>query len=507
MPALLVALFLLLLPGPLWAHAQLRAADPPPGAILDRSPAEVRLTFNESIAPLAVHWFAPDGTRHTALAQALGPDLIVTPPADLPPGTQALSWRVTSEDGHPVGGTHLFSIGHATPAPEAIGAPLAWPAALARALVTLTLAFGVGGVLWAALSGGPAPLARALAMAALPAAGLLLAAQALDLAGGRIAALAEGASWAAAAASPYGPAAALAGLAGVVAAGARGARGLALAAWGLAALSFAVAGHAARAEPPALMGPLMAVHAAAAIFWAGALPGLAAVLSGSGPVEAVARFGRLAVPAVALLAAAGAALALRQIGDPAALASTAYGAVFLGKMALVAAVLALAVRHRLVLTPRLRRDPAGTRRAFARSIRLELALMAALLALTAAFRLTPPPRALTAPVETRAEQHLHGRAAMADVALIPGRAGPNRVELVPLDPDFRPFAPLEAVLILAQPAAGIEPIRLRLEPGPDGIWRAGPVHLPRPGDWEVVADLLITDFRKELLGGGLTLRP
>ena len=35
-------------------------------------------------------------------------------PDDLPRGTQTLSYRVVSQDGHPVAGTMMFSIGAAT---------------------------------------------------------------------------------------------------------------------------------------------------------------------------------------------------------------------------------------------------------------------------------------------------------------------------------------------------------------------------------------------------------
>ncbi|MFN6979865.1 MAG: copper resistance D family protein, partial [Gemmobacter sp.] len=289
--------------------------------------------------------------------------------------------------------------------------------------------------------------------------------------------------------------------------GAGGARGRAAAAWGLAALSFAVAGHAARAEPAALMGTLVLAHAAALVFWAGALPGLVVALRAPDAAAVMARFSRLAVPMVALLVASGAALAWRQIGTPAALTGTAYGWLFMAKLALVAAVLALAARHRFVLTPRLARDPGAARPAYARSLRVELMLMVAILALTAGFRLTPPPRAMAAPPDTRVELHLHGRASMADIALVPGRPGPNRVEIQPLDADFGPLAPVEITLSFARPADGLEPIILRAERGADGLWRAGPVHLPPGGPFEVVADILITDFRKEMLGGTLGLLP
>lgn len=504
---LVICLAVMLLPLQALAHAQLRGADPAAGAILDVAPAEVVLTFNEPIGPLQARWFAPDGSAEDAEARADGPRLIVTPPAGLAEGTHALSWRVMSDDGHPVGGTHVFSIGVETGAPEASAAPTPWPAALARGLLTLTLAFGVGGLFWAALSGTRVPGAQTLALAGVPAAGLMLAAQTMDMSGTGAAALADPAAWKVALESPYGLAAMLAALAGVIAAGAQSLKPTVFFALGLAALSFAVAGHAARAEPMALMAPLVFVHALALIFWAGALPGLVLALRAPDAAMQMARFSRLAVPTVVALVVTGAVLALRQVETPAALIGTAYGWVLLAKLALVAAMLALAARHRFMLTPALARAPEAARPAFTRSMRLELVLMVAILALTGAFRLTPPPRAMAEMPESRAELHLHGRQTMADIALIPGRSGPNRVEIVPLDADFQPFTPIEVTLFFSRPADGLERIELPAERGEDGIWRAGPVHLPPGGPLDVVADILITDFRKEMIGGEMQLLP
>lgn len=417
-----------------------------------------------------------------------------------------------SDDGHPVGGTHVFSIGVETGAPEASAAPTPWPAALARGVLTLTLTFGVGGLFWAALpdthvSGTRVPGAQSLALASIPAAGLMLAAQALDMAGTGAAALVSRVAWGMALESPYGLAAMLAPLAGVNAAGARGLGPMAFLAIGLAALSFAVAGHAARAEPLALMAPLVFVHALALIFWAGALPGLVVALRAPDAALQMARFSRLAVPMVAVLVLTGAALAWRQVETPAALVGTAYGWVLTGKLALVVLVLVVAVRHRFSLAPQLAQGAPTARPAFTRSLRVELVLMVAILALTAGFRLTPPPRAMADLPETRAELHLHGRQTMADIVLIQGRPGQNRLEIVPLGADFQPFTPLEVTLVFSGPVEGLEGIELRTERGADGVWRGGPVYLPSGGPLDVVADILINDFRKEMIGDEVTLLP
>lgn len=502
----LAALLCLLLPVQALGHAQLRGADPAAGAILDVPPAEVVLTFNEPIGPLQARWFAPDGRAQDAEARTEGPRLIVIPPAGLAEGTHALSWRVMSDDGHPVGGTHAFSIGFETGAPEAAPEAVPWPAAVARGALTLALVIGVGGMVWAGLSQTPAPRMTYWALWAVPLASLaLLAGQAIDLTGDGVVALTRMDSWNMAANSPFGIAAGLA-----VSASALTLTGHllpVLLAWALAALSFASAGHAARAEPVALMAPLIFAHTLALIFWAGALPGLIVALRHPDTEALMLRFSRLAVPMVALLALSGAALAWRQIETLDALTSTAYGWVFLAKMALFACIMALAAWHKLRLTPMLGTHGALARMQFSRSLRLELGLMLALLALTASFRLTPPPRAMADLSDSRAELHLHGRESMADITLIPGRPGQNRVEIVPLDGDFQPFTPLEVTLFFAKPEEGLERIELRATMDADGLWTAGPFHLPQGGTWDVVADILITDFRKELIGGEMLLLP
>ena len=331
--ALVIFFVTLILPLQALAHAQLRGAEPAAGAIIEVAPAEVILTFNEPIAPLQARLFGPDGTATDVEARAQGPDLIITAPDGLAQGTHALSWRVVSDDGHPVGGTHVFSIGFETGAPEAAPEALPWPAAVARGALTLALVFGVGGMVWAVLSQTPAPRLATAALWSVPLASVaLLGGQAMDLTGDGAAALARMNAWVMAVNSPFGIAAGLAVFAGALAM--TGHRLPILLAWALAALSFASAGHAARAEPVALMAPLVFAHALALIFWAGALPGLTLALRRLDTEALMARFSRLAMPMVALLVASGGALAWRQIETLHALTSTAYGGVFLAKMAL-----------------------------------------------------------------------------------------------------------------------------------------------------------------------------
>ena len=149
--------------------------------------------------------------------------------------------------------------------------------------------------------------------------------------------------------------------------------------------------------------------------------------------------------------------------------------------------------------------PRWPRASLRRSIAAELVLALAILALASGFRLTPPPRALDLPpLEIYA--HVHGRTAMADATLSPGRPGPNMVALAITDPDGAPLDPLEVTVALADPARGLEPLRVEAVRDGDG-WRAGPFPLPHPGTWDLTVRVLVSDFAEETLGATVTLPP
>jgi copper transport protein len=267
----------------------------------------------------------------------------------------------------------------------------------------------------------------------------------------------------------------------------------------VAAISFPLFGHAATAAPRWITVPAVAVHAAAFVFWIGALPGLAerAAQRGAGLAPTLRRFSTIAVPLVALLLASGVALAVVQVRHPAALVDTAYGHLLLAKLAAVGLLLLLAALNRVRLTPAIERGTAGAARRFRRSVAAEVILGVLILALASGFRLTPPPRALDA-VPAEVYVHLHGPTVMADVLLTPGRAGANTVAIGVLSPDGGPLDPLEVRISCADPARGVEPLRLDAVRD-DAVWRAGPVQLPHGGAWTVRLDVLVSDFAKAAL--------
>lgn len=100
------------------AHASLVATDPSDGSVVAEAPKMVQLRFNESVAPAVVNLIDATGRKRADIAvKAVDQSILVTLPEHLPRGTQVVSYRVISQDGHPVGGSLIFSIGSATGTP------------------------------------------------------------------------------------------------------------------------------------------------------------------------------------------------------------------------------------------------------------------------------------------------------------------------------------------------------------------------------------------------------
>ena len=222
-------------------------------------------------------------------------------------------------------------------------------------------------------------------------------------------------------------------------------------------------------------------------------------------------FSGFAIPVVAAMTVAGSTLAIIQVQSLSALIETAYGRVFLVKLAFVAALLALAALNRFRWTPAMSDAQSRSnaqRRLFA-SVCAELALAIAIIAIAALWRFTPPPRALALIAAAPAQIHIHAADAMADIALTPGRAGPARITIDVLDGEFGALTPKEVTVFLSNPSMGVEEIEraARQAAGQDGRWEIDRVVLPIAGRWTIRVDLLITDFRKVTLEDAIDIRP
>ena len=160
------------------------------------------------------------------------------------------------------------------------------------------------------------------------------------------------------------------------------------------ALSFAQVGHAL-GEPRWPLGALVVLHLLAAAWWVAALPPLRRAADMADGASLLHRFGTIAIGIVAMLVAAGIALAWMLSGSPGALLGTAYGWILLAKVALVGGLLGLAALNRLRLVPALAAGERSAARALRRSIAREGSLVALILLVTATLTsITTPPAAL-----------------------------------------------------------------------------------------------------------------
>nr|WP_202437584.1 copper resistance protein CopC [Streptomyces sp. SID5910] len=356
--------------GPASAHAALRSTDPGDGTVLQRAPRTVTLTFTESVGLRddSFRVLDPGGhrlrTEDAGHADGRADTARVTLPGRLAEGTYTVAWRVVSADSHPVSGAFTFSVGKpsATTAAIAVG-PTEDPLTatlhrIARYLAYLAAALLIGTAAFAVLCRPPDP--AALRRPLVTGWWTLLAATVALLA----------------LRAPYeagtGPATALdASALGDILTGRPGmllltrlallvpaallltrasrrpvttATGAALAV-GLA-LTWAAAEHAVAGPQVPLAVTSSVLHLLATCVWLGGLVALLTTLRGVPDAPTVARFSRVALACVTVLAVTGVYQSWRGLGSWPALTGTTYGRLLLAKLAGVCLLLATAAVSR-----------------------------------------------------------------------------------------------------------------------------------------------------------------
>jgi copper transport protein len=536
---LIVIVMLLAQAGAAWAHASLLRAEPADGSVVPEAPARLALTFNEPVSPLLVRLIAPDGSVTTPKAEAENATVTIRP-VRLQQGTHVLSWRVVSADGHPVGGSLMFSVGAASARTPQGMLPAAYPGVRAafwavKFVIYVVLLIGIGGAFFRAwflapptdVDGSSSAVARAgeqpdrsslgpcfradernvdrvltsLIALGLVAAPLSVGLQGLDALDAALPALASSATWTAGLATTYGNTiivTVVGFLAGLVSLKVppQAARGLALAALVVSGLALTLSGHASNAPPQWLTRPAVFLHVVCVVLWIGALLPLSKSVGG-GRSRPLARFTHVVPFLLVGIIVSGATLALRQLDRLDALWTTSYGVVLSCKLAGVAMLLGLGALNRYILVPHYRSQGTTAAVPLMRSIAAEVAIAAAIVALVALWRFTPPPRALAAaePIEL----HFHGQRAMAQLTITPVRARPPHINIQVLDAELQPLAVKEVTLSLANPAQKIEPVRLSAAQIGALQWRVDGLRVPMSGQWVVRVDLLIDEFEKVVL--------
>ncbi|HEX6143282.1 MAG TPA: CopD family protein [Geminicoccaceae bacterium] len=499
------------------AHAVLLESTPADGAVLAAEPAALMLRFSEPVRPLAVRVLDAAGAVISDGEEVMAHDAMLHLPLGqtFRNGSYLVTYRVTSLDAHPVGGSIVFAVGEPlTDISAEVGESGRWwaPVLLMRFLTYVGLAVGAGGALFLLLVVGPhtAPppsLHRLVtAGAALGAGAALLSigihgAHLLDSPYRDVLATAL---WTDAAASAFGAGALITsgGLA-LVACAPRFQGWMRRPLLGLGALAavagLPLAGHVTTAGAWWLTAPVLVAHGLCVALWIGSLGGLVIQVARDGRDAGLMleRFSRIAVPAVIVLLASGTLMAILQVRDPETLLTTTYGRILLLKLAVVTLLLLLAAINKWRLTPAIRAGAARAAHRFRQTVGLEAAGAALILAATASLGLTPPPRAL-AELDPSGpgyvtETSAAGRRVLIEVA--PARPGPNDVRLTLTTPGGEPVQPLELHVAVGQPAAGIEPLQREAEPDGQAYRIAGLV-LPVSGVWRVQVEALVSDFER-----------
>ena len=151
---LLVLLLSALVPAYAYAHAVLLNSSPANNQIVNEAPAEIQLHFNEPVKIVRASARLANDKSVDLESSGRGADISLRLPS-LARGTVIASYRVVSEDGHPVGGAVVFHVGAASAAPAG---PSETPSVVLGAVIwfvhvasILLVAHVVGGRLFSAL--------------------------------------------------------------------------------------------------------------------------------------------------------------------------------------------------------------------------------------------------------------------------------------------------------------------------------------------------------------------
>ncbi|EJB05980.1 putative copper export protein [Rhizobium leguminosarum bv. trifolii WSM597] len=501
-----------LLPASAQAHAVLRSSSPANNEILDRSPSRVDLHFNEVVRLVSASATDASGDRIDLQGDTSGSVVLLNLPGSISRGTTIVSYRVASEDGHPIGGSVVFHVGTPTATSTEVAqgsvSPLAIAIWVVHASSIIFLAVVVGGALfdrWLGI-GNPSPSRHDLAAFL----GVLLFStniylQGLDEIGGDLS-LAGLQPFLAASHSSPAIASSLALLAVVLVSLPLTGRRSSLAAAALAMIaassSFIFSGHCSVVEPRWLARACVFLHGGVMIFWIGSLIPLWRASATQACAGQLLGFSRaIPLPFVGMLLAGG-ALAWIELPALDTVLLSMYGRVLLLKILLVSLLCLLALYNRVRLTRPALAGSQNARWRLRRSIKAEMLLAIAIVAAASLWRFAGPDQlqfAAAAPLSV----HMHSDAAMAQLELQAQPDGTSTVRVSLLTPDLDPLEPSMVLLRVKKPEAGVEPIKYSLVRSPDDVWEASGLPIGDPKGWEADVQILIDDFTTVHLEGDL----
>jgi copper transport protein len=511
--ARLLALVLVLLPaGPAgaWAHAVLQSTSPAAESISAVAPERIQLTFNEPVQLLGLRLIDAAGqdASPTAAPDVQDGQVSWHLPDRLPEGRYLVSWRVTSLDGHIIGGTFTFAVGAVGDAVPAMTAAEQshWPVLVLHAVARLFLLFAIGTALFRLLLAPPnlAPMLRRatrwLAIGGVAALIVFIGAEGALRADLPVTGLLSGHAMRAAFGASNMPLRALATL-GLVLLASGGGRVVQISGIACAIAGMGDSGHALAMLPAGVGQGLMVLHGLAAAMWIGAIAPLRAALArdaGKDTLVLFRRFQSYGALAMAATLASGIMLAWLLLPRFADLWQSDYGLRLCAKLAAVAVMLAIAGTNRVWLTRRALGDRPYLRGVL-RTI-LGLDLIAAILAtvLAVGLSLGPPPSGSL-------EIAIADDAYTATLSFAPGKVGDNHLVIAVSPKAGLPADPKEVDVRLS--ASGIETIARKAHRIAAGRYEVRGLPLWMAGPWRVEIGLLVDDFTKKQLRTELTLTP
>jgi copper transport protein len=515
------------------AHSVLLSTTPANDAVVQESPAEVMLTFNEPIETALGSVRVYDGEGEQVDSGEIlkpEPELVgVAIDRELEDGTYTVAWRVISADADPIHGAFVFHVGMRGAAPEGIvsevdqGTPFSVSFAydVFKFLEYALILLGAGATLVLALaleSAAPAlqrrlrRLAGVLVLGLVPVAACELVVQGAAAGGFTIG---EALDWdvvSAVADTRFGEATIVRAWLAVVLAvfllvpRARS-RAVSVVQVALALALIAtpvVSGHSSVSGAVSVVADY--AHVLAASAWTGGLAFvvLALVLARADrwPLAArcVPRFSTLAVGSVGVLVVAGAINGYVLVGSWSGLFETEYGLLLVAKVLLVLPLLALGAYNNRFAVPRLRAHVGSAleQRRFLQTAGTELAIMTAIVGVTAVLVNAPPAKS-----ESEMQMHAGGATATLDfgdmaahVAIDPAGAGANTIE-VELEGEAGAMAEAEEVVVLATlEEKSIGPLRYEAEEMEPGMYMVEGADLSIAGDWQLRVEVSESEFEQ-----------
>jgi copper transport protein len=519
--ALAVALVALAGPAGAWAHSVLLETRPGNDAIVEESPTEVVLRFDEPVETAlgSIRVFDASGDRvdDETVTQPRPEVVSVAIGDELDRGTYTVTWRAISADSDPISGAFVFHVEEPGEQPAGIaaqvleGTPLAVSIAYTggRFLDFALLLLCAGGIaaLVYALRTADERLHRRLYGILAGAAGALVVVALVGIALQGAAAggsgLGEAFRWdvvSSVAETRYGEMSLIrAGLAAALvvvalALRARAGRGgtvlqaiAVLLAVGLV-MTPSASGHASVAGPVAYAADI--AHVLAAATWTGGLAfvvlALIFAMEERWPLatRSVPRFSTMALVSVGVLLVAGTVNGYMQIRAWRGLWETQYGLLLLAKIALVLPLLALGAFNNRYAVPALRRGVAtpSERRRFLRAAGAELAVMVAIVGVTAVLVNAPPAR-------TEIEMHVPSEQAVAlgdlegHVRVEPGETGRNQIHLAFMHGNIEDLQDVRIAATLASKEIG--PLRFEARRAGHMGFVVPNAQLSPAGDWQL----------------------